>query len=238
MEKYVAYYRVSTKKQGGDGYGVEAQRASVRNFTGCKDGSCIEKEFIEVESGKNNKRPILKEAFSYCKKNNCLLIISKLDRLSRNAAFLHTLKDSGINFKCVDLPDLNTLTLGVFAAFAQHEAERISLRTKEALAARKAKGLTKRIINNLTPERIKAGHSAISKNAMKAKEVIQVVPIIKSMRKEGRTYREIAGELTEREFRTRRTKENQEIRWNPMQVQRIDKRFANETFIKTVKNNL
>jgi DNA invertase Pin-like site-specific DNA recombinase len=227
MKKYVAYYRVSTQKQGGDGYGVAAQRTAVRNFTGCKDGSCIEKEFIEVESGKNNKRPILKEAFSYCKKHNCALIISKLDRLSRNAAFLHTLKDSGINFKCVDLPDLNTLTLGVFAAFAQHEAERISLRTKEALAARKANGLTKKVVNNLTSERIKAGHEAIRNNARNAKEVIQVVPIIKSMRKEGKTYREIAVELTEREFKTRRGKENEETVWNPIQVQRIDKRFEN-----------
>lgn len=226
MKKYVAYYRVSTQRQGGDGYGVEAQRTAVRNFTGCKDSSCIEKEFVEVESGRSNKRPILKEAFTYCKKHNCTLVISKLDRLSRNAAFLHTLKDSGINFKCVDLPDLNTLTLGVFAAFAQHEAERISIRTKEALAARKAKGLTKRVVDNLTPDRIKAGHETIRNNARTAKEVIQVVPLIKNMKKEGKTYREIAAELIQREFKTRKGKENEEIIWHPIQVQRIDKRFA------------
>lgn len=218
-KKYAAYYRVSTNKQE---YGVDAQRSSVRSFTGCKDGSCIEKEFIEVESGKNNKRIVLNEALEYCKKHKCTLIISKLDRLSRNAAFLMNLKDSGINFLCVELPELNTLTLGVFASFAQFEAERISLRTREALAARKAKGLKKKVVNNLTKQRIKAGHEAIKQNARTSKAVIQVLPIIKSKRKDDWSYRQIADELNKLEFKTRKDKE-----WSAIQVQRIDIRFEN-----------
>lgn len=216
-KKYVAYYRVSTNRQE---YGVDAQRTVVRNFTGCKDGSCIEKEFIEIESGRNNARPILQEALAYCKRHKCTLVISKLDRLSRNASFLLALKDAGVNFVCVELPELTTLTLGVLASFAQFEAERISARTREALAARKAKGLKKRIVNNLTPARIRAGHEAIRNNARTAKEVVQTIDQIKTKRQAGKSYREIAAYLNERGFKTRNDKE-----FTAIQVQRIDKRF-------------
>ncbi|HMG66461.1 MAG TPA: recombinase family protein [Chitinophagaceae bacterium] len=218
-KKYVAYYRVSTNKQE---YGVDAQRTAVRNFSGCTDGSCIEKEFVEIESGRNNKRVALQEALDHCKKHKCTLIISKLDRLSRNVAFLFNLQDAGVNFHCVDLPKLDTLTLGIFATFAQFEAERISIRTKEALAARKAKGLKKRVVNNLTKERIKAGHAAIKENARNAKEVVQTVDQIKDKRKSNWTYRAIADYLNKKDFTTRGG-----TKFNAIQVQRIDKRFQN-----------
>jgi DNA invertase Pin-like site-specific DNA recombinase len=231
MEKYVAYFRVSTTKQGVDGYGIDAQRAAVRNFVECGDGSCIEREFVEVESGtkkKNHKRVALKEALVYCKIHKCILVISKLDRLSRNAAFLMNLKDSGVNIRCVDLPDLNTLTLGLFATFAQHEAERISIRTKEALAARKARGLKKRVVNNLTPERIKAGHEAIKEKARTSEHIVKVVDLIRYKRAEGLTYQEISNFLMEKGFQTSNGKT---CDWKPIQVQRIEKRFASGKII-------
>ena len=103
---------------------------------------------------------------------------------------------------------------------AQYEAEKISTRTKEALAARKAKGLTKRIVNNLTPDRIEKGHKAISDNARTAKEVVQVLPIIQSMRKEKASYRNIASFLNSRHFKTRNGKD-----FTATQVMRIEKRF-------------
>ena len=221
MKTYAAYYRVSTTAQGVSGLGLDAQRTSVRAFTGCPDGTCIAREFIEVESGRKNKRPVLAEALEFCKHNRHTLVISKLDRLSRNASFLFSLRDAGVDFVCVDMPEVTTLTLGVTATVAQWEAERISTRTKEALAARKAKGLHKTVVNNLTPERIKAGHAAISENARTSKEVVQVWPIIRAMRKEGATYRDIAAELNKRHFRTRTGKE-----FGPSQVIRIEQRFA------------
>ncbi|MBZ5859447.1 recombinase family protein [Flavihumibacter profundi] len=225
-ETFVAYYRVSTGKQE---YGVEAQRHSVKtflvNYTGCNDGNCIEKEFIEIESGRNNDRLVLSEALEYCKKNKSTLIVSKLDRLSRDVAFLFkTIKESGVNCRVVDIPDIkDTLTLGIFAAFAQFEAERISKRTKEALAARKARGLGKRVVNNLTPERIKAGNDARRDKARTQRSTVQVMDLIKFMRKEDKSYREIAGKLMERGFETSTGKKD----WTAIQVQRIDKRFTN-----------
>lgn len=213
MKKYVAYYRVSTNKQE---YGVDAQRTSVKQFT----NSLIDAEFIEIESGKKDNRPVLHEAIQYCQKNRGTLVIAKLDRLSRDVAFIFSLKKAGVEFVCVDLPELNTLTLGVFASFAQFEAERISTRTKEALKARKDKGLTKRVVNNLTPERMKMGHQAISSGARTAKEVVQVLPIITSMREDGATYRDIAAFLNSRHFTTRTGKE-----FSATSVYRIEKRF-------------
>ena len=127
---YVAYYRVSTKRQGESGLGLEAQKQAVNLYA--KTNGCILKEFTEVESGKKDNRPQLDMAIKECKQRNATLLIAKLDRLSRNVSFLFTLKQS-INFVCLDLPDLNTLTLGIFATMAQHERGLISKRTKSAL---------------------------------------------------------------------------------------------------------
>ena len=124
--KYVAYYRVSTKAQGDSGLGLEGQRSAVFNFV----KGTIVAEFTEVESGKNNQRAQLSAAIDRAKKENAVLVIAKLDRLSRNASFIFTLRDSGVNFQCVDMPDANTLTIGIFATLAQHERELISSRTK------------------------------------------------------------------------------------------------------------
>src|SRR5687768_4307650 len=108
MKKYVAYYRVSTVKQGQSGLGLEAQKTIVRKFTGCEDGSCIEKEYTEIESGKKSDRAILVQALAYCKQNKCTLVIAKLDRLSRDIEFIFALKNSKVDFVCCDLPELNT----------------------------------------------------------------------------------------------------------------------------------
>lgn len=136
--KAVAYYRVSTTAQGRSGLGLEAQRAAVADLTQQR-GLTLLGEFTEVESGKRNDRPVLAEALHHARITNAVLIIAKLDRLSRNAAFLLTLRDSGIRFLAADVPDANDLTIGVLAVIAQAEREAISRRTKEALAAIKRK---------------------------------------------------------------------------------------------------
>jgi DNA invertase Pin-like site-specific DNA recombinase len=137
--KFVAYLRVSTAKQGRSGLGLEAQRETVRRFVRDRGGRIIAPEFVEVETGKRNDRPELEKALKRCRATGATLVVAKLDRLSRNAAFLMTLRDSGVSFVAADLPEANTMTVGVMAVVAQHEREAISARTKAALAASKKK---------------------------------------------------------------------------------------------------
>src|SRR6266478_4839160 len=138
--KFVSYLRVSTARQGKSGLGLEAQREAVKQFVTSRAGRSIAPEFIEVESGKRNDRPELEKAIKRCRLTGATLVVAKLDRLSRNAAFLMTLRDSDVEFIAADLPEANTMTVGVMAVVAQHEREAISVRTKAALRAAKARG--------------------------------------------------------------------------------------------------
>ena len=138
--KFVVYLRVSTARQGRSGLGVEAQREAVRQFVSSRGGTVIAPEFVEVETGKRDDRPELTKALKRCRVTGATLVVAKLDRLSRNAAFLMTLRDSGVEFVAADLPEANTMTVGVMAVVAQHEREAISQRTKAALAAARARG--------------------------------------------------------------------------------------------------
>lgn len=134
--KYIAYYRVSTQKQG---LGLEAQRSAAYNY--CKSDDEIVAEYQEKESGKKDDRPELMAALAECKRIGATLLIAKLDRLSRNVRFLFAIKESGIKFQACDCPELDTMTLSILAGFAQRERELISTRTKAALAELKAKGV-------------------------------------------------------------------------------------------------
>lgn len=140
MKHYIAYLRVSTDKQGEQGHGISAQRLAIANYLGGCSGDLLE-EYVEVESGKKNERPALQNAISRCLMSRATLIIAKLDRLSRNLAFIANLMDSGIDFIACDNPYANKLTIHILAAIAEHEREMISRRTREALAAAKAKGI-------------------------------------------------------------------------------------------------
>jgi DNA invertase Pin-like site-specific DNA recombinase len=139
--KYVTYFRVSTARQGRSGLGLEAQRAAVEAFMATNGPRTEIASFTEIESGKDNDRPQLAKALLRCRRENATLLVAKIDRLSRNAAFLMNLRDSQVKFLAADLPDLNTLTLGIFASMAQYEREQISARTKAALTAAKARGV-------------------------------------------------------------------------------------------------
>lgn len=136
-KKYIGYYRVSTIRQGKSGLGLESQRQSVQAFV--NQGDIMLSEYTDVESGKNNNRPNLTKALQECKETGATLLIAKLDRLSRNAAFTLMLRDSNINFVAVDNPDINSLTIGILALVAQDEAERISKRVVSALGVIQAK---------------------------------------------------------------------------------------------------
>jgi len=135
---FVAYCRVSTRKQGESGLSLEAQRAAINAHLRPGDRLLVP-VFVEVESGKRADRPELAKALAKCRATGAVLLISKLDRLARNAAFLLGLQASGVEFICCDMPHANRLTIGVMALVAEEEARAISKRTKDALAAAKVR---------------------------------------------------------------------------------------------------
>ena len=135
--KYVAYLRVSTQKQGYSGLGLEAQREIIQKHL--YDITPIS-EFIEVESGRKSSRPKLKEALDLCRKTGATLIVAKLDRLARNVSFLSSLLENDVEIVFCDFPQANKMVLHILSAISQYEAELIATRTKQALAAKKARG--------------------------------------------------------------------------------------------------
>lgn len=215
-ERYVAYYRVSTKEQDLSGLGLDAQRTMVENYTKCTD--CIIQEYVDVASGKSSDRPQLAQAIEHARGARAKLIIAKLDRLSRNAGFIFALRDSGVDFICADMPIANTLTIGMFATLAQYEREVISERTKAALAAKKAKGYKLGSPANLTEEARLKGLAVRQENAKKRKqENMHVAEIIRQKRAEGMTYQCTADHLNSKGYRTR-----QGNKYKAMTVLRLD----------------
>ena len=217
-KRYTPYYRVSTQKQGASGLGLEAQQAAVHTFVA--DPSQLLGEFVEIESGKKNQRPQLLAAMAEARRMGSTLLIAKLDRLSRNASFILALRDSGVDFVCCDMPDANTLTVGLFAVLAQHERETISKRTKEALAAKKARGAILGTPANLTD-------AARQQSLLMRREQIQQHPglrqaaaFINSRRAQGVSFRQLAGELNVLGFTAPRGGS-----FNQKQVQRLTERL-------------
>jgi DNA invertase Pin-like site-specific DNA recombinase len=206
-QRLVAYERVSTTRQGASGLGLEAQRKVIEDFASSR-GAEVLARFTEVESGRKADRPELAKALHLAKVTGATLVIAKLDRLSRNAAFLLALRDSGVRFVAVDMPEANDLTVGIMALVAQAEREAISRRTKEALAVAKARGVKLGNPNGAESLR-RAGkggaalRAAVSANA--AAFAADLAPVLADIRATGHTsLRAIAGELTSRGIKTRR----------------------------------
>ncbi|RSK23963.1 recombinase family protein [Hymenobacter metallilatus] len=219
MKKYIPYYRVSTLKQGQSGLGLEAQRAAVHSFA--EAGGQLGEEFVEVESGKKNHRPQLAAAMAEARRVGGTLLIAKLDRLSRNAGFIFALRDSGVDFVCCDMPDANTLTVGLFAVIAQHERETISKRTRDALQAKKARGARLGTPANLTAEAVARGQEVRQQNARTNQANRQAARLASLLQAQGHTLQQIAHELNESGYRTRRGKA-----FFPMSVQRLLQRVS------------
>ncbi len=197
---FVAYYRVSTDKQGKSGLGLEAQRVAVEDFLNGGNWELVE-EFTEVESGGRKDRPELESAMAACRKHKATLVIAKLDRLARNVAFVANLMESGVEFVAVDMPQANKLTVHILAAVAEHERELISQRTRDALAAAKARGI--KLGNpNIAVARAK-GQLVIKSKA--DKHARNILPVISAIRDAGITsLRGIANALNQRGINTAR----------------------------------
>ena len=222
--KYVAYYRVSTKKQGKSGLGLDAQRDTVSKFIK-RNGDRIIAEFTEVESGKNNDRLELSKAIEMANENDATLVIAKLDRLSRNVSFISQLMDEKVKFVCCDMPEANELTIHIFAAMAQFERKRISERIKEALDAKRVREPDWKPGNpqNLTKEARQMAYDSISRKAREDKGVRHAFHFIRPLREQGLSYDKIAAMLNKEKYRTRRGK-----KFSGWQVWKIDKRFETE----------
>ena len=213
MDQFIAYYRVSTSRQGLSMLGLEGQKSAVLSYLNNKP---LLAEFTDVETGKNDNRPQLIQAIDLAKQTNSILVIAKLDRLSRNLTFISTLMDAKIKFLCCDMPDANELTIHIFAALAQWERVRIAERTRTALAVLKARGKKLGKPENFTEEVRKMGPIRLKQiatenpNNQKAKKVINL------LNRNGKNLREIAIELNEAGFRTSRGNQ-----FGPEQVRRL-----------------
>lgn len=191
--QFVTYYRVSTARQGTSGLGLEAQQQTVFQYLLGSTGRAIA-EFVEVETGKGanalEKRPKLREALELCRKTGATLLIAKLDRLARNVHFVSGLMESKVKFVACDLPEANQLTIHIMAAFAEHEARRISERTRDALAAAKARGV---VLGATGPSNLKQ-HTQQRKDAARAFQT-RLAPVLKGFVAQGLTRRAMAAEL-------------------------------------------
>jgi DNA invertase Pin-like site-specific DNA recombinase len=214
MKTYIGYFRVSTKAQGLDGNGMEAQRNTVRRFVEAQQGVLV-KEFSEVESGRktDDERPQLAAALDYAKKTKSWVAIAKLDRLARNAEFLLSLQNSGVDFVCCDCPNADRFTVGILALVAQRERELISERTRLGLAAAKSKGVK---LGTPNPQKAVAAMAMANKTA-KTEFMAKALPIIEGIRSAGvQTLQGIADCLNRRGIPTRSGKT-----WYPSTVRNI-----------------
>jgi len=220
--RFVAYYRVSTHRQGRSGLGLEAQQQAVHEYL---DGGRwkLLAEFTEVESGRGNDRPQLNAALSACRLHRATLIVAKLERLSRNAAFLLALRDSGVDFVAANMPEANRLTVGVLAVVAEHEREQISARTKGALAAARARGVRLGTPENLTAADRQRGSvlAAEARRRRAAQRALDVSPTIRELQAGGvRSLRKLGVALDERAIPAPHGG-----RWSAAQVRRLLRRL-------------
>lgn len=215
--RFVAYLRVSTESQNVSGLGLEAQERAVAEYVARIDGAEILQTVVEVESGKNNKRPKIAEALRLCRVYGATLLIAKIDRLARNVAFVSTLMESGAEFVAVDFPQANRLTVHILASMAEFEREQISLRTKAGLESAKRRGVKLGNPQNLKPCDEGRATSLANRQRKAAEFKMDVLPTIREIQAAGKTtLAAIADELNKRKAPTRR-----KGAWTPVQVRRV-----------------
>ena len=223
--KFVSYLRVSTKRQGVSGLGLEAQRKAVEDFLNGGRWTLLG-EYVEVESGSDNKRTELQNALRACRLHGATLVVAKLDRLSRNAAFLMNLQESRVRFVACDMPEANEMVVGLLAVMAQWERKAISERTKAALRAAKARGVRLGNPSNLTNKARRKGNG-VSTQVRAARALMRahdLGPSIVEIQTGGASsVRQIAQELNKRRIPTVSGKQ-----WSDVQVKRLLTRLNRE----------
>jgi DNA invertase Pin-like site-specific DNA recombinase len=194
--RFIAYYRVSTARQGRSGLGLDAQREAVRaHAAGMAD---LLAEFTEIESGRRSDRPELAKALAACRLHRAILVIAKLDRLARNVAFISALLDSGVEFVATDMPAANRLTVHILAAVAENEARMISERTKAALAATKRRGIKLGGFRGRIATDADRKHAGAAKSELANARARDLADTVRHLQAQGVTsYRAIAGRLTQ-----------------------------------------
>ena len=220
--KFVAYYRVSTAKQGASGLGIEAQQESVRRFI-AQQGGALVCELTEVESGRKSDRAQLATALTECRLRGATLVTMKLDRLSRSVFFISQLMESGVDFRIVENPDATRMTIHIFAAIAENEVATIRLRTKAALQQAKARGvvLGGARSNSSLIHRLGVPASVAARKAKAAEKAKDILPIMLDLRARGRSLAEIATELNKNGYETPRKGQ-----WSASQVRQTMIRAA------------
>src|SRR5690554_2136893 len=225
MTKFVAYYRVSTQRQGESGLGLEAQRTTVQQFIEAHGGTVVD-EFTEVASGTNDDRCEAAKAIRYCRMKNATLLVAKLDRLARSTQFMAMLKQSGVKFIVAENPSLNDLVIHIMAGIAENEAQVISDRIKAALQAKRARGgvlgnaaLLADVRNTDTTA---ANVARVSRADSFAGDTMAVTEDIRADLGQGASLRTLAAELNERGFTTARGGN-----WTATSVNRVLKRIQN-----------
>jgi DNA invertase Pin-like site-specific DNA recombinase len=225
--KYVVYYRVSTKQQGQSGLGLDAQKAAAEAYVRERGGEIIG-EYREVETGKDCQWPEIMKAILHANRSWATLVIAKLDRLARNVWLTSTLMESGIEFVACDSPQASRLTIHILAAVAEEEARLVSERTKNALAAYKARGgllgpATFRNREEWKKKQEDARQRATRRNAEVAVAAYdEVRPLVRNLRSQGLSFQRIANTLNEQGFRTRLTGSE----WSKTQVKRLVDRLS------------
>ena len=218
--RFVVYYRVSTESQGRSGLGLEAQRKIIKDYVGSVGGEIVAPPFTEVETGKKDDRPQLAKAISQAKRHKATLLVAKLDRLARSNAFVSALlATKGVEFRACDMPEANKTMLQMLSVFGEYEADMISQRTKQALAARKARGLP---LGN--PKNLKRGNPAAVAmlKAQAQAEAERMRPIIEGLKAKGiGSVRGIAAALNDQGYLTERGNP-----WHPTQVARLLSRLS------------
>lgn len=212
---YVSYYRVSTDKQGRSGLGLQAQHEAVARFIG--SAGTVITEFVEVESGKNCERPQLAGALAACRKHGAKLLIAKLDRLARDVHFVSGLMKSDVKFIAADMPTADVFRLHIEAAIAEEEARKISLRTRAALAAAKARGVTLGGFRGHIPTQEQRTRGHATRSATARQFAANIVHFIEEARAAGAvSLREIAMALNAKGVTTVRGGS-----WSAVQVSRV-----------------
>jgi DNA invertase Pin-like site-specific DNA recombinase len=240
MKKFVSYYRVSTVRQGESGLGLQAQKNAVASYV--KEDGRLVGEFTEVETGtRKKKRKEIYKAIEFARKEKAVLLVAKLDRLTRDVEFTAALFNGGVEFICCDNPNANKLTIQLLSVIAEHEAEIISTRIKDTLKVKKDK-IKKGVYTNKDGSKMKPingkvrlgnpngfgdyqklGIIKIKENAQSNKANVQAMDIIGSSRLKGMTFQQIADKLNQLQYTTRYNKS-----FNPIQVHRLFKRCTTD----------